>query len=317
VSSPSDDVATGYLLWRVTTRWRAAVDRAVASLGLTHGQYTLLASLYGLSRTGAQPSQRELADFAGLEPIFVSKLARALEQAGLLARAEHPADPRAVRLTLTEQGTGVAVRAIAVVHALLEELTAPIGGPSGRQNRDLVRTLRTLLRVPPPSGGTDENGSGTMSQPSAPALTGQDVGEAEGALRALLEEILAGTGTTSTEYIVLRVLSTRGPWASPAALHEFLAGQRQLALDPPAVAELLAGLAAKGLVRGVARDDAGPAEVTAEGAALHTRLTGTIGPVTRKLYVDFDPDDLATTRRVLAELGERAERLRGELGTNR
>jgi DNA-binding MarR family transcriptional regulator len=317
VSSPPDDVATGYLLWRVTTKWRAAVDRAVASLGLTHGQYTLLASLYGLSRTGAQPSQRELADFAGLEPIFVSKLARALEQAGLLARAEHPADPRAVRLTLTEEGAGVAVRAIAVVHALLEELTAPIGGPSGRQNRDLVRILRTLLRVPPPSGGTDENGSATMSQPSAPALTGQDVGEAEGALRALLEEILAATGTTSNEYIVLRVLSVRGPWASPAALHEFLAGQRQLGLDPPGVADLLAGLAEKGLVSGVSREDAGPAELTAEGAALHTRLTGTIGPVTRKLYADFDPDELATTRRVLAELGERAQRLRGELGTNR
>jgi len=313
----SDDAATGYLLWRVTTKWRAAVDRAVASLGLTHAQYTLLASLYGLSRTGAEPSQRELADFAGLEPIFVSKLARALEQGGLLVRANHPADPRAVRLTLTGHGTAVAVRAIGVVHELLAELTAPIGGLAGPRNRDLIRTLRTLLRTPPSPGGTDENGSGTMTQPSAPVLTGQDVGEAEGALRALLDEIVAATGTTSNEYIVLRVLSLRGPWASPAALHDFLAGQRQLALDPPAVAELLAGLAAKGLATGVARDDAGPAELTAEGAALHTRLTEAIGPTTRKLYADFDPADLATTRRVLAELGERAERLRGELGTNR
>ena len=74
-----DDAATGRLLWRVTTRWRAAVDRAVAPLGLTHAQYTLLGSLYGLSRSGTRPSQRELADYAGLEPIYVSKLVRALE----------------------------------------------------------------------------------------------------------------------------------------------------------------------------------------------------------------------------------------------
>ena len=38
---------TGFLLWRLTTRWRAAVDRALAPMGLTHAQYTLLASLYG------------------------------------------------------------------------------------------------------------------------------------------------------------------------------------------------------------------------------------------------------------------------------
>ena len=123
----SGDATTGYLIWRVTTKWRTAVDRAVSPFGLTHAQYTLLASLYGLSRAGGRPSQRELSDFAGLEPIYVSKLARALEKSGLLTRTEHPADPRAVQLTLTDEGIDVALRAIAVVRALQEEVTAPIG----------------------------------------------------------------------------------------------------------------------------------------------------------------------------------------------
>src|SRR5258706_10880340 len=91
----------GSLLWRPTMRWRAAVDRALAPIGLTHAQYSLLASLYGLTRGGARPSQRELADFAELEPLYVSKLARSLEQADLLTRDTHPQDPRAVALTLT------------------------------------------------------------------------------------------------------------------------------------------------------------------------------------------------------------------------
>lgn len=136
---------TGYLLWRVATRWRAAVDRAVAPLGLTHAQYSVLASLYGLSRSGERPSQRELADFTGLEPIYVSKLARALEASGLLARDEHPSDPRAVSLRLTGKGTSTAVRAIEVVRKLQDELTAPIGGVNGERNRALVQILRTLL----------------------------------------------------------------------------------------------------------------------------------------------------------------------------
>ncbi len=307
----SDDLTTGYLLWRVTTKWRTAVDRAVAPLGLTHAQYSLLASLYGLSRTGAQPSQRELADYTGLEPIYVSKLARALEQTGLLARTEHPADPRAVQLRLTEHGADVVLRAIAIVRTLQEELAAPIGGTRSRRNRELVRTLRTLLGIPPATGGTDENERETMPQP--PTLTGQDIGEAEGAVRALLDRTLAGTATTSTEYVVLRVLAIRGPAASPAAFHEFLAGQRQLGLDPPAAAELLGGLEAKGLVSGSAPDGPGPTQLTAEGAALHASLADAVAKVTKRLYADFDPDDLATAHRVLAQVIERADRLRGEL----
>src|SRR5918912_4378459 len=112
MSRPAEAPTVGYLLWRLTTRLRAAVDRALAPLGLSHAQYTLLASLYGYSRSGAKPSQRELADWTGLEPIFVSKLARALEGAGLIERSQHPADPRAVQLQLTDAGAGVAQRAI-------------------------------------------------------------------------------------------------------------------------------------------------------------------------------------------------------------
>ena len=280
VPRPSDDVTTGYLLWRVTTKWRAAVDRAVSPLGLTHAQYSLLASLYGLSRTGAQPSQRELADFAGLEPIYVSKLARALEQAALLVRTEHPADPRAVQLRLTDRGTETALRAIAVVHALQEELSAPIGGTRSRRNRELMETLRTLLGIQP-AADTDENGSETM--PQTPTLTGQDIAEAQGAVRALLDRVLADTGTTSNEYVALRVLAVRGPAASPAAFHEFLAGQRQLELDLPAVADLLGRLEARGLISGSSADGAGPTQLTAEGAALHARLADAVAAVTRQL----------------------------------
>jgi DNA-binding MarR family transcriptional regulator len=304
MSRPTEHPTTGYLLWRVATKMRAAVDRALAPLDLSHAQYTLLASLYGYSRSGAKPSQRELADWTGLEPIFVSKLARALEQDGLIERSQHPADPRAVQLQLTDAGADTALRAITIVHALQEELTAPIGGTRSQRNRDLVRTLQTLL-------GTD-NGSEPMTRPAT--LTGQDVGEAEGALTALLNQVLAGTGTgiTRTQYLALRVVALRGPFPEPAALHDYLAGQPQVGLDRAQLAELFRDLEARGLVTGSDPDGPGPTQLTPEGAALNTKLAEATAAQSQRLYAGIDPDDLATAHRVLVEVTERANHLRNQ-----
>ena len=147
----------GFLVWRLSMKWRVAVDRAVAPLGLTHAQYSVLASLYGMVRAGERPSQRRLADHTGLEPIYISKLVRALETAGLVERTADPADTRAVRLALTTAGSDVAQRAIAVVRDLQEELTAPLGGLGGRRTRNFMRELETLLAAPRPPGKTGED----------------------------------------------------------------------------------------------------------------------------------------------------------------
>jgi DNA-binding MarR family transcriptional regulator len=301
---PTDNPTTGYLLWRLTTKLRAAVDRALAPLGLTHAQYSLLASLYGYSFSGAQPSQRELADWTGLEPIYVSKLARALEKAGLIQRAEHPSDTRAVQIRLTDHGTDVAQRAIAIVHKFQEEFTASIGGTQSQRNRDLVSTLQTLLGI--------EHRSDPM--PPTATLTGQDVGEAEGALTALLTKTLAGTGTgiTRTEYLALRVVAVRGADTAPAHLQQYLAAQPQVGLDLTQVGELFRGLEARGLVTGSAPDGPGPIQLTPEGVALSAKLADALAPLTKRVFADLDPDDLATAHRVLVEVTERARRLRNE-----
>lgn len=138
----------GFLVWRLSMKWRVAVDRAVAPLGLTHAQYSLVASLYGMQRGGERPSQRRLADHTGLEPLYVSKLARALETAGLLERTRDPRDPRAVQLALTEQGQEVTARAIKVVHGLLQQLLGPLGGLDSPRAREFSRDLATLLDAP-------------------------------------------------------------------------------------------------------------------------------------------------------------------------
>ncbi|MDO0909780.1 MarR family transcriptional regulator [Streptomyces sp. DT2A-34] len=148
MSKGSENVSPGFLVWRLSTKWRVAVDRAVTPLGLTHAQYALVASLYGMQRRGERPSQRRLADHTGLEPLYVSKLARSLETAGLLERTRDPRDPRAVQLALTEQGRERTRQAIKVVQGLLQQLLAPLGGLDSARTREFTHDLATLLDAP-------------------------------------------------------------------------------------------------------------------------------------------------------------------------
>jgi DNA-binding MarR family transcriptional regulator len=78
--------------------------------------------------------------------MYTSKLARALEHAGLLARTGNPADPRAVQLTLTDRGVDVVVRAIAIVRDLHERLLAPLGGTRSEQTAALRDALLAMLQ---------------------------------------------------------------------------------------------------------------------------------------------------------------------------
>jgi len=139
------------MVWRLSMAWRVEVDRAVADLGLTHAKYALLASLYGLDRSGHQPTQKELADHTGLEPLYVSKLARSLEAAGRVERTPDLVDTRAVRLHLTADGREVAARAVAIVAELLDTLTAPLGGTRSKRTTTFLRDLDLLLDAPRPS----------------------------------------------------------------------------------------------------------------------------------------------------------------------
>ncbi|MEU0596934.1 MarR family transcriptional regulator [Streptomyces sp. NPDC006393] len=148
MGSASAGATPGFLVWRLSMKWRVAVDRAVGPLGLTHAQYSVVASLYGMQRSGLRPSQRRLADHTGLEPLYVSKLARGLESAGLLERTRDPKDPRAVQLALTERGRDVTRQAINVVQGLLRQLLEPLGGLDSPRAQAFTHELATLLDAP-------------------------------------------------------------------------------------------------------------------------------------------------------------------------
>jgi DNA-binding MarR family transcriptional regulator len=170
MATPTDipPPSIGYLVWHLTLRWRAELDRALAPLGLTSAQYAVLASLYGLSRDGARPSQRELADFAGLEPMHLSKLVRALQRAGLVDRAGNPADTRAVQLRVTDRGVEVVTAARATVLKLEEQRLAPLGGRGSQQSAQLREALVVLLRHTQAMRSARQEGEPAPSGPNSP-----------------------------------------------------------------------------------------------------------------------------------------------------
>ena len=146
-----DTRTAGSLVWHLAMRWRSEVDRAIAHLGLTHAQYALLASLHAMAGRGIEPTQRELAAYATLQQIYVSKLIRSLEALHLVIRRPDPRDSRAVRLTLTQAGTETAQEARAIVAALDRRLMAPLDGPDSQAARALAATLARLLDTAEPA----------------------------------------------------------------------------------------------------------------------------------------------------------------------
>jgi MarR family transcriptional regulator, organic hydroperoxide resistance regulator len=138
----------GFLVWRLATEWRTAMDRLLEPMGLTQAQYAVLAPLSAMSGAGRRPSQRELADLTGLDAVYVSKLVRSLERGGFVARAVSTADSRAVELSVTDAGAATLRQAVKAVAEFRDRLTAPLGGTEGARTAELAEVLRELLAVP-------------------------------------------------------------------------------------------------------------------------------------------------------------------------
>ncbi|MFF5295557.1 hypothetical protein [Paractinoplanes globisporus] len=127
-----------------------------------------------------------------------------------------------------------------------------------------------------------------------PTLTGQTIAEAQGAVRALLDRTLAGSGLDSNEYVALRVAIAR----RADDLAGFLASQPQLNLDADAAAALVRGLQMRGLlVEGA---------ITPAGTELYQRVAEQVAETTTRLYAGMDENDLAAAHRVLTEVITRA-----------
>ena len=108
------DRSPGFLLWQVSTAWRGSIELVLRSMGLTHPQFVILATLGWLTRQGDRVIQAAIGKMAGLDPNTVSQIIRGLEKKKLIIR-EKSSDGRAKNPILTKKGSDILKRAMPAV----------------------------------------------------------------------------------------------------------------------------------------------------------------------------------------------------------
>ncbi|WP_054045969.1 MarR family winged helix-turn-helix transcriptional regulator [Alloactinosynnema sp. L-07] len=117
----------GFLLWQVTLSWQRAMRAALAPHELTHVQFVLLAAAWWLGKEGP-PTQQAIAAHAGTDSMMTSQVLRKLAERGLVTRDEDPADARARRIAVTQEGLALLTPALADVERVDAEFFGRLDG---------------------------------------------------------------------------------------------------------------------------------------------------------------------------------------------
>jgi DNA-binding MarR family transcriptional regulator len=87
-------------------------------LGLTHPQYLVMLTLWERDSL----TVKQIGQLLSLDPATLSPLLKRLERAGLIKRDRHPADERALAVTLTDEGRALRERALQVPPQVIDRL---------------------------------------------------------------------------------------------------------------------------------------------------------------------------------------------------
>jgi len=149
---------------------------------------------------------------------------------------------------------------------------------------------------------------------STPTLTGQLIGQAHYATRALLERAAAPLGVSFGQVLALNVLTAGA--VERDRLVQRITGT--LKVDASVVQEIIAGLLDAGLAHSAApvsgASVGGPEiRLTDTGRAVQGRIAEAVGDITTRLYGDIPADEAATVARVLTLVTQRANAELAEL----
>jgi DNA-binding MarR family transcriptional regulator len=115
----------------------ARMQQACTALGIAPGVLKLLLKL----DLGLAVPMRDLADHWGFDASYVTSLADALEERGLVERRPHPTDRRVKMLAITQKG----VQARAAAYELLYEPPPSFGALTAAEQRELRNLLRKVV----------------------------------------------------------------------------------------------------------------------------------------------------------------------------
>ncbi len=131
----------GFLLWQLTNQWQRQQRQALAKLGLTHGQFVVLAGVLWLSSTSTdEVTQKKVSELSKIDKMSMSDLTATLLQKKMLKRHAHAEDKRAYSLELTERGRKVVLKAIPIVEGIDAEFFT-------KETKNLVQLLHNLKHL--------------------------------------------------------------------------------------------------------------------------------------------------------------------------
>lgn len=148
---------------------------------------------------------------------------------------------------------------------------------------------------------TDREGRGVAT---GPTLNPQVIGQAENALRALLERTLAGTGLEYRHWIALTLTVGNEVPVGEGELVARVAGV--LKVDATTARESIADLRARKLVESLAGDES-QVQPTDAGRKVHREIRSVIGEIVKRIFQGISVDDLETAGRVLILITARAD----------
>ncbi|MCX5339121.1 hypothetical protein [Streptomyces atratus] len=136
-----------------------------------------------------------------------------------------------------------------------------------------------------------------------PTVNGQVIGQAHYATRAVLERLLATTGTTFHQSVALNVIAESGEAIERGRLVDRMTGT--LKIDAEVAEATVAELSAAGLLEEVPGSTP-RVGLTPAGRDRRQAHGAGIADITARLYADLPAEDLATAGRVLTEVTARA-----------
>lgn len=110
----SPEESPGYLLWRVSVKWRSSIEDVLKPLGLTHPQFVVLATTAWLTKDGEHTTQADVSRAAEIDPNTLSQIFVGLEKKGLAKRIRK-LDERSKNPTITKAGQESLKRALPAV----------------------------------------------------------------------------------------------------------------------------------------------------------------------------------------------------------
>ncbi|MBA2307247.1 MarR family transcriptional regulator [Candidatus Dependentiae bacterium] len=134
------DKSPGFLLWQVSTGWRRKIEAVLSTIGLTHPQFVLLASVGWLTRNQVEISQVELARHCGTDITMTSQVLRSLEKKGFVERKQKKGDERSKYPKLTKKGAELVEKALPLVEAVDHNFFDTLG-------HDLSKCIEILQKL--------------------------------------------------------------------------------------------------------------------------------------------------------------------------